>query len=227
MAHAIATTVEYYNHLQHDIDEEISVGFIYGNRVPPLGKGAGMVTRYAISNFCADGAPFLKDFPLHCEVPEIIKAVDQAKDSLEDRAYPQRFTSYIKISSEKEYKTALMNGCPIIITVDWQKDMVVKNGQVFSQWKDKSGGHALVIYGWDKNGWKIQNSWGTFWGSCGRAVWPYSYPIKEAFTIIDNETTPLDIEKPFSSNSKFIKWCVKLFNRCYCLVYRIWYKIKN
>ena len=226
VAHAIALVAEYYNKKQHDIDEEISVGYIYGNRVPPLNQTEGMITRFAISNFCTDGAPYLLAFPLHCEVPEIIEAVKAKKEGLESEAYMQRFTSYVTVNKEKEYKTALMNGNPIIIAVQWQKDMSVKDGKFNSTWNEATGGHAMVIYGWDANGWKVQNSWGVFWGNGGKAVWPYDYPIREAYAIIDNEIAPLEIDKPFSSNNKFIKWCVKIFNKIYSLGYSIWYKIK-
>ena len=227
VAHSIALVAEYYNKIQHNIDEEISVGYIYGNRVPPLNTTHGMITRYAISTFCTDGAPYLSDFPLHCEVPDIIEAVSEKKEELSIKAYPQRFTSYVSVSKESEYKTALMNGNPIIIAVKWQKDMKVKDGKFNSKWQESDGGHAMVIYGWDKDGWKVQNSWSVFWGNKGTAVWPYAYPIREAYAIIDNNIAPLEIEKPFSSNNKFVKWCVKIFNKIYSVGYSILYKLKS
>ena len=227
VAHSIALVAEYFNKIQHNIDNEISVGYIYGNRVPPLGSGAGMVTRYAISNFCADGAPFVSDFPLHCEVPDIIAAVEEKKDQLHNTARQFRFTSYVKVVKEEEIKTALINGSPVIVAVDWQKDMKVKDGKFNSSWQEKDGGHAMVICGWDKDGWIIQNSWGVFWGNGGVATWPYDYPVRELYAIIDTETTPLNIKKPFAAKTQFGKWCVRIANKVYCFFYKIGYKIKN
>lgn len=227
VAHSICLVAEYYNSIQHNINAPLSVGYIYGNRVPPLDTRKGMVTRYAISNFCIDGTPFETDFPLHCEVPEIIEAVQKEKDALHDAARNARFTSYVKVSSEKEIKTALMDGNPIIIAVDWQKDMRVKDGKFYSSWKEKSCGHAMVIYGWDKDGWKVQNSQGILWGNKGTAVWPYEYKIREHYAIIDTETTKLNIKHPHSAQTKFGKWLVSLVNKIYSVAYGFWYKIKH
>lgn len=227
VAHAIALTAEYFNSVQLNINEPLSVGYIYGNRVFPLTNGKGMTTRFAIANFCADGTPFEVDFPTHCEVPEIITAVKEKKDQLHDKASKFRFTSYVKVAKEKEIKTALMSGSPVIIAVNWYKDMKVRDGKVVSSFAEKRGGHALVLYGWNKEGWLIQNSWGEYWGNQGCAIYPYDYPIREAFAIIDMNTSLIDIEKPFAASSKFMRQCVRILNKLYCFFYRISHKWKN
>lgn len=225
VAQAICLVAEYYNKIQHQIDNQLSVGYIYGNRVPPLNKTQGMITRYAIANFCADGTPLAKDFPLHCEVPEIIEAVEKVKDQLHDGARQFRFTSYVSTMKPEEMKTALMAGHPIIIAVEWYKDLKCKKGIMQSKKKEKGGGHAIVIYGWDKDGWKFQNSWSEFWGKGGCAVWPYDYKIREAYAIIDTETTPLQIDKPHKTKTKFGRWCIKAANIIYSFFYSIKYKL--
>ena len=227
VAHSIALVAEYYNKRQYNLDAELSVGYIYGNRVFPLGDGQGMVTRYAIANFCTDGTPFLSDFPLHCEVPDIIAAVADKKNELHDKASKFRFTAYVNTKKEQEMKTALMDGNPIIFAVDWYKDMKVKDGKFYSTFDKEAGGHAMVIYGWNKDGWLVQNSWGTFWGNGGTAVWPYSYKMREAYAIIDTEDTHLDINKPWSAKTKFGKRCVRICNKVYAFFYKIGYKIKH
>lgn len=227
VAHSIALVAEYYNKNQYNLDTELSVGYIYGNRVFPLNEGQGMITRYAIANFCADGTPFLSDFPLHCEVPEIIEAVAEKKSELHDKASKFRFTAYVSTKQEQEMKTALLNGNPIIFTVNWYEDMSVKDGKFHSSFETSTGSHAMVIYGWNKDGWLVQNSWGVFWGNNGKAIWPYKYPINEAFAIIDTDNTQLDIEKPWSAKTKFGKWCVRICNKIYALFYTINYKIKR
>ena len=228
VAHSIALTAEYFNKLQYNSDEKISVGYIYGNRVAPLGDNPGMVTRFAISNYCAEGAPLEKDFSIHCEVPEIIYAVKEKKNSLYDPAQKYRFASYIKTATEQEIKTALMKNGPVIIAVDWQKDMCYRSGQFYSTFLyGKSGGHAMVIYGWNKDGWKVQNSWGEGWGNNGTAIWPYLYKIREAYTIIDADNTTLSIKKPFSTKNPLGKFCVRVLNLIYCLWHKIQYKIEN
>ena len=227
VAHAICLVAEYYANTQHNFDDELSVGYIYGNRTLLTGMSEGMCTRYAIANFCSDGTPPKTYFPLHCEVPEIIDAVKEKKEQLHDTATQFRFTSYVKVSSEEEIKTALLAGSPIVIAVNWQKDMKVKNGKIHSEWKKKSGGHAMVLYGWTEEGWLIQNSWGTNWGTKGTVIWPYDYPIRELYAIVDTETSPLTIEKPHQATSAFGKWLIRVWNKIYAFAYKIYYKIVN
>ena len=224
VAHAITLVAEYFANVQHDMsDTQLSVGYIYGNRTLLTGTSEGMCTRFAIANFCADGTPLLTDFPLHCEVPEIIDAVKAKKEELHEIATQFRFTSYLKATSEQEIKTALMNGSPLVIAVNWQKDMKVVNGIMTSEWKEKTGGHAMVLYGWTPEGWLIQNSWGEKWGTNGTVIWPYDYPIRESYVIIDTEDTPLEIKKPYKAKTKFGKWLVRVLNKVYCWGYKLYY----
>lgn len=223
VAHSICLVAEYFNKMQYDIDNPLSVGYIYGNRVAPLNTSPGMVTRYAISNFCADGTPYHTDFPVHCEVPDIIDEVAKVKDTLHEKARQFRFTAYVKTMQPDEIKTALMDGNPVIIAVDWYNDIILQDGVITFKDKTSLGGHAIVIYGWDERGWKIQNSWGSNWGEDGRAILPYSYPIKEAFAIIDTEKSALTIDKPCKTKTKFGNWCIRIAN----LIYAWWYSIKS
>jgi C1A family cysteine protease len=227
VAHAVCLVAEYYANLQHNIDNPLSVGYVYGNRVNGLNTTKGMNTRKTIANFCTDGTPLASDFPLHCEVPDIIEAVEKAKDKLDEKAQQFRFTSYVSVSTVEEMKTALMDGNPIIAAVKWYDDIKVKNGIIYSEQTDTGGGHAIVIYGWDENGWKIQNSWSELWGNFGRAVWPYDLPIREGYAIIDTETSALQIDKPHKAKTKFGKWLIKVANLVYSTLYSIKYKIKN
>jgi hypothetical protein len=44
------------------------------------------------------------------------------------------------------------------------------SGGVYSGCPSNSGSlinHAVLLYGWDSNGWLIKNQWGTYWGSSG------------------------------------------------------------
>lgn len=225
VAHSISLVAEYYNKEQHDIDEPLSAGYIYGNRNALLGHGQGMITRLAISNFCADGTPYKIDFPDHYEVPEIIDAVKARKEELADKAEQFRFTAYLKTGSKEEIKTALMAGTPVIIAVDWQKDMCYRNGEFYSTYLyGKSGGHAMVIYGWNERGWKVQNSWGVEWGNKGTAVWPYYYRLRETYAIIDEATTLLTINKPYATKSKFAKFFIRGINKLYAFFYNLKHK---
>jgi C1A family cysteine protease len=225
VANSIALCAEYFNRIQHGIFKSVSRGYIYGNRIPPQTTGTGMIVRYALQTYCKDGAPLEEDFSEYCEVPQIIEKVQEVKDQLHNSATPYRFTSYIKTLKENEIKTALMDGNPVIIAVKWYDDITLKDYILTSNYEKASGAHAIVIYGWNEYGWKIQNSWGEKWGAHGCAILPYDYPISEAFAIIDTETSDLNIDKPYSSNNIFTKFWVKVCNFFYAVQFKIKTKI--
>ena len=218
-AMAVTTVAEYYSIKQHDI-QELSAGFVYGNRVPPLHEKSGMNLKHTIAQFCKDGAPLQESFPFHYEVPAIITAVKNKKEKLAEEAKNFAFSTYVTVPTEQEIKTALMYGAPVIISIYWPWDVKVNKGVIHSsRLNDTKTGHCLVIYGWDERGWKVQNSWGKVWGDNGRAIWPYDYPIRNAYAIFDTENTPIDIKKPHKSKTKFGKWLVKLGNKIYSFFY--------
>ena len=58
----------------------------------------------------------------------------------------------------------------------------------------------MVIYGWNKKGWLVQNSWGDDWGRAGRGVIPYDFKITEAWGGVDTSINSRpDLIKPFST----------------------------
>lgn len=227
VAHSLSTVIEYYNKKQHNEDTEMSVGYIYGNRDALGHQGAGMITRQAIANVCAEGDVPNTLFPFNEEVPGIIEKVKAEKNNLDQSALPFKFTSYFKVKTVDEIKTALMKGCPIVFAITWYKGMKVKNGVLTSDFKEKDGGHCMVIYGWDERGWKFQNSWGILWGNGGRAILPYDFKIKEAYCVIDEYIGDIDIKKPFKAKTKFGKSLVRFLNKLYCFFYRIWYNFNH
>lgn len=227
VAHSLSTVIEYYNQKQHNADIEMSVGYIYGNRGVLDHQGSGMITRVAIANTCAEGDVPYELFPFNEEVPKIIEKVKQEKGNLEASATPFKFTSYFKVKTTDEMKTALMKGCPIVFAVDWYKGTKVKDGILTSEFKEKNGGHCMVIYGWDERGWKFQNSWGVLWGNGGRAILPYNFKIREAYCVVDEYVGDINIKKPFKAKTAFGKRLVRCLNKIYCFFYRIWYNVKH
>lgn len=221
VAHSLATVIEYYNKKQHKEDIEMSAGYIYGNRGALDYQDRGMITRQAIANVCAEGDVPYTMFPFNEEVPRIIEKVKAEKDNLQASAEPFRFTSYFKVKTEDEIKTALMRGCPVVFAISCYKDMKLKDDVLTSSYKEKTGGHCMVIYGWDERGWKFQNSWGARWGNDGRAILPLDYKINEAYCVIDEYVGDIDIKKPFKAKTAFGKWLVKVLNKLYCIFYRI------
>lgn len=165
VAHSCAEVVEYFNKEQEKKEQLMSVGFIYGNRRNSLNKSSGMFVREALSNMCKFGTCYYEDFPYNKEVPTMINLFEENFDKLKDKAYPNRFSTYFRLYTDDDIKQALMNYGPVIFAMNWYSDIRVDTKGIISTNEDKKdirGGHCMVIYGWNKDGWKIMNSWGTF-----------------------------------------------------------------
>ena len=213
VAHAVAETIEYHNKVQDNITDKVSVGFIYGNRRGSLNKFSGMFVREALHNTCKYGDVFEADFKENKEVPDIIKLFEERFDSLKEKALSNRFSTYFRISSDDDIKYALINYGPVVFAMTWYDDTKVEDGVMQVNTKSKkSGGHCMVIYGWNEKGWLIQNSWGNWWGKSGRAILPYDVKKSEAWGITDEVSgeNP-DIKKPIF-NTTFFRWLAKVIN---------------
>lgn len=222
VAHAIATTVEYFNGLQENDNEEMSVGYIYGNRTNTDHIGTGMYTREAIAVTCKYGDVNNELFPYNEEVPEIIEKFNVASTELFEKGEPNRFTSYYRLYTDNEIKTSLMKNGPVIFAMPWYEDTKIVNGVIITSQNSNAGYHCMVIYGWDERGWKIQNSWSEYWANEGRAILPYDVKISEAWGIIDKLTkSDIKIVKPY--NSKIGKLFAKIIN----IIYRLCDALKD
>lgn len=186
VAHALSYIVEYYTSKQELDSREMSVGYIYGNRTNSGHTDHGMVVRDAIDAVCKYGDCVNTLFPYNEEVPDIIKRFNDAVVELFPKAYENRFTSFYYARGETAIKSALINYGPVVFSIKWFDDAYVdKDGILRSEYKSSDSYHCMVIYGWNKTGWKIQNSWGTGWGIEGRAIMPYDFPLSESWVIMD------------------------------------------
>ena len=221
VAHALSTVIEYYNYTQVLQDAEMSVGYIYGNRNNSNHKGKGMIVRDAIASVCKDGDVFNNLFPYNIETPCIIDLFNRKKAELTEYGEPHRFTSYYKLTTVEDIKASLYEGNPVIMAMKWYKDIDVVNGVIVTKCEEFDGNHCMVIYGWNEQGWKVQNSWGDSWGNNGTATLPYEIPIKEVWGVTDEcyeKVENINIIKPYSSFygkiiSKIINFILNLLRK--------------
>lgn len=218
VAHSIASTIEHFNMVQNNDNTKMSTNYIYGNRTNMNYAGKGMYTRKAIANACKYGDVIESDFPGNTEVPDVIEEFEDKKFSLYDKGVPYRFSSYYSVKSKNEIKTALMQNGPVIFAMKWYDDIEVQDGIIHTAQNGDAGGHCMVIYGWNKDGWKILNSWGTGWGINGTAILPYDIKIKEAYGIVDNIVNDVEVIKPYDGKfgqiiAKILNWILNLIKR--------------
>ena len=186
VAHSLSSIIEYFNQTQEDSNEKMSTGFIYGNRLNSNYKGAGMVVREALDCIRLYGTCPYSDFKENVEVPEAIEVFSKKAFQCSPKAIPNRITSYFKLTDENSIKASLLNNGPVVMVTKWYNNTKVINGVLRRDENTKSTGlHCMYIYGWNKDGWKISNSWGVLWGNAGRCIFPYEYVLTEAWGIID------------------------------------------
>lgn len=217
VAHSIATTIEYFSRLQGDDNRDMSVGYIYGNRTTSTYEGIGMIVRDALEAARKYGDVARQLFPYNTEVPEVINLFEYHFIKLAPDAYPNKITSYYRIYNENEIKAALMKHGPVIFAMEWYEDIHIVNGimKTKQESSSKNGHHCMVIYGWNKDGWLIQNSWGARWGDDGRAVIPYDVEFNEMWGIIDEYSENLkqaELNRLYTTNAELEEKIIKLTN---------------
>ena len=187
VAHALAAVVEYFNFMQEKSDTTMSTEFIYGNRINHTYTDKGMIIRDALENLRKYGTCPNSSMPGNIEVPEAIRHFNQDALGVIPAAYPNRITNYCSLYKKNDMKLWLMTKGPIVFSVKWYENywLTVNNELHFDEKSEPSGCHCMVIYGWNKEGWLFQNSWGNTWGDGGRAVYPYDATIREAWGVED------------------------------------------
>ena len=214
VAHGLATAIEFFDSKETGTFHKMSTDYIYGNRRLSSWNEKGMMMRDAIKTAKKYGDVYYRQMPGNTEVPDVIGVFENKAEDLYYSGNVNKIGRYFKLDSDDAIKACLIDYGPVLISVDWYSDYTLDGDMLRLNGKHKDGAHCLVIYGWCPNGWLVQNSWGTRWGSGGRAILPYETSLNEAWGIEDAENTVgdnwLDIVKPFSSD--FGKKLAKIIN---------------
>lgn len=228
VAHAVSTVVEYFNEKETGQYEEMSTGYIYGNRRFSLYKGSGMYTRDALRTVAKYGDVPNCYFPINIEVPDAIEKFEAEVDNIEDKGYYFKFAEYFKLKDEMSIKTSIMENGPAVFAMWWFDDIDVEHGVMQTKCVKtaRTDSHCMVIYGWNEIGWKVQNSWGDSWANNGTIIIPYDVPLHEVWGIRDAEaSSDLVINKPFKT--KVGAKVAKIINYAILFIYDLLYKMRK
>lgn len=218
VAHACSSVVEYHHNRQKPNKLVFSTEFIYGYR--PLGYyvGEGMYVREALKTLQKVGDCPLAVLKGNHEYEKAMENVEENLELYKDAAYSHRISTYVRVYSVEEIKTALMNYGPVIISMPWHKDYKLIDGVYTHKTDERRGNHCVFIYGWTEQGWLIQNSWGRGWGRNGMFILPFDFEWNEAWAITDDIIDDDTIIRPAE------KWYIKLFNKIINFIVRTFRK---
>lgn len=219
VAHTTSSILEYYENIMGR-NNKLSTNFIYGIQKEVCGyEGQGMYLRDACKIVSKYGDMLESDCPGNDEVPKCWKiAEDCLKDeSIKEIASSFKINSYFSCTNNNAIKEAIMNYGPVLASINWYDSYKPdKNGVLPVTKKGGNGYHAIMIYGWDKIGFKCQNSWGKSWGKDGRFIAPYAIKIEEARCFVDEVDTKVFIPKRntiFDVIYKLLNFFINLFRK--------------
>lgn len=224
--HAISTVLEYFDKGYN----VLSTNFIYGLQERISGRlGKGMYLTDACKIVQQYGDMLYTDCCGNSESPDC-KAIAEkalADETKAETAYNYRINSYYSCPTYKDIKHALINYGMVLGAIKmYQKYTIDENGIIHMDQTSDYGLHCVVIYGWNKDGFLIQNSWGKLWGHGGCAVIPYNDKlIVEAKALIDYEN-PDDEALVRPKNNSILNILYKIVNFI-LQVYKDWQNNKT
>lgn len=195
VAFSLSYTRELQEYEQSKEFKRFSEGFIYGNRADTLGEllgREGMIPRDALRNLRIYGNVLYEDFPHNDKYPIVKKIIEENKDGLYKKAEPYKISTYVRLNTVEEIKTALMELGAVTAMFPIYKSFYKTNKYnpicpIPDVGKEKlQGYHEMTILGWrEDNTWIVLNSWGEDWADSGHCYVSFDFPIQESWSITD------------------------------------------
>lgn len=210
-AFAGSEIVEYFNQTQKEDYVEFSTEFIYGTRPHGYYIGDGMSLRDVCNTLLNFGDVPVSSLPGNHDYQLAMENVAAKDGALSAEAYPNRVSAYFKITTSSEMMHTLMTYGYLLVSMNVYDDSRVdREGLYIYDPSKPAGAHAVVIYGWNKHGWLVQNSWGTGWGVKGRFIIPFEYTFNEIWGFKDDIIEDGEFNSPFSG--RFIGFIARIIN---------------
>lgn len=211
VAHALSSILEWFNQKETGETRELSTGFIYGMQGIEFARTEpGMHVRDACKIAQRYGDCLYSSFPYNIEMPECYKLLDKKHNgAMLHEARTSKIKSYARCTTKESIKHALVNYGPVLASIKWYDEYDLADDEIIKfDTSSESGYHAVMVYGFSRDGWLCQNSWGRIWGNGGRFVLPFNYDFVEAWSFVDEENG--DVYRP--KRGKLIDFAYKIAN---------------
>lgn len=185
-AFSAAACKEYQEHLDNNVFKEyISPESVYFQRAEP--KGDGMYGRNVMEILSQSGVCRETLFPYDGS-KEASAMPEEAKTELPN----YKIKSFALVQTIDGVKKALFESGPCLICLPVYANGLAEFWKVVGDSK-YSGGHAVVIVGYNKKGFILRNSWGKDWNGDGHVIFAYEDFGKqwEIWSMVDEETAYL------------------------------------
>lgn len=212
VAHATSEILEWFHWNETGRSDRLSTDFIYGMQGVAFGREkSGMYLRDACKIAQQYGDCYKATIETNIEQPECTaKLKDKLNDEIYNEAYQFHIQSYAQCKTDNAIKHAIMNYGPVLASIKWyDKNKLLPNGVIEFDETSDYGGHAIMVYGWNKDGWLCQNSWGKDWNKSGTFIQKYNPGFREAWSFVDAQN--VDVNIPIKS--KWTNFFIKTFNR--------------
>ena len=218
VAHATAAILEMFNKTETGKFIPLSTNFIYGMQGVAFGRlESGMYLRDACKIVKEYGNATEASIGGNIEQP---KCTEWLKEKLNDNVYEEaqnyKVASYAKCKTINDIKHALINYGPVLGSIKWYNKYTLKDKIITFDKNVDYGYHAIMICGWNKNGWICQNSWGRNWNGDGKFIYPHTEKFGEAWSFVDAENNDIIIPK----NNHWLNYIYKLINYIINLIKR-------
>jgi len=181
--------------------------------------GGGSYIHEALELVKSQGVATLSKMPYD---PNNYKRMPSEEARREASLYKAKGWERVAVDDVTGLKKVLASGNTIVIGMTIYENFYNYRGGLYNSFSGKNmGGHAMLVVGYDdsKNAFKIQNSWGTYWGDKGYAWVDYNVfktLVKQAYVMYDvidskpdkspNPPSSVSVSKGVFEGKIRIKW---------------------
>ncbi len=158
----------------------------YGPKELP---GEGSSLRSMMKQWCKRGVCLESLYDVQGTYEQCNQTYEDNKLEADFSAYTGKIEFFYKVTTEGDFRSALLDGLPIYIAYDvYNNCFPDSDGHIPLPVGDKIGGHCSVVKGHKPGYVRVLNSWGEEWGENGEGWLPFEM-VRIAYVGVDYDTS--------------------------------------